>query len=386
MLHPKYLEGIADDIVNLYSQLETDILQDMVRRIARLGKITDTTIWQAQVLTESGAVLKNIQRLFKKYDKSIQKELYRLFNEAMIKNIQADNRVFSKIAGRTMSDSQTQIMLLTLQKTRSDLERLTLSTAESCNSAFFKQANAAHMKVHSGAFDYKTAIKQAITELSRDGITLNVSYNNTKPVKRTIESAVRANILTSVNHSASAMTLNNCSELNCDLVEVTAHFGSRPSHEAWQGKIYSLSGKSDKYPPFSICGYGEADGICGINCRHSFYPYFEKSEKHYSQDDLDSIESKKVTFDGKEMSYYDGMQKLRHIERGIRYHKRNVAIKEAAGLDCTAEKNRLFKWQEKARNFTKQTGIERDYTREYIGMPNGKKQPRGKKPKTDDKK
>ena len=30
----------------------------------------------------------------------------------------------------------------------------------------------------------------------------------------------------------------------CDLVEVTAHAGARPSHAEWQGKIVSLSGQA----------------------------------------------------------------------------------------------------------------------------------------------
>lgn len=52
MLPPRYLDGLSDEIIEIYSQLETDILQDMARRIARLGKITDMTKWQAQMLAE----------------------------------------------------------------------------------------------------------------------------------------------------------------------------------------------------------------------------------------------------------------------------------------------------------------------------------------------
>ena len=48
MLSPRYLEGISDELVEIYAQLEADILQDMARRIARLGKITDATRGQAQ--------------------------------------------------------------------------------------------------------------------------------------------------------------------------------------------------------------------------------------------------------------------------------------------------------------------------------------------------
>ncbi|MGP1474586.1 MAG: phage minor capsid protein [Treponema sp.] len=176
--------------------------------------------------------------------------------------------------------------------------------------------------------------------------------------------------MTGVNQTAAAVSLTNCDELECDLVEVTAHLGARPSHEAWQGKIYKLHGSTDKYPNFyEVCRYGEADGICGVNCRHSVYPYFEGQEKHYTQDDLDELSAQKVSYNGEAMSRYEGEQKLRHIERNIRFYKKKAAIYEAAGLDNT-----------KARDFTKQTGIMRDSPRERIGMKDCAKQPRGLPP------
>ena len=42
MLPPEYLEHVADDIVDLYSQLDQLIIRDIVRRIMKTGRITDT--------------------------------------------------------------------------------------------------------------------------------------------------------------------------------------------------------------------------------------------------------------------------------------------------------------------------------------------------------
>ena len=188
------------------------------------------------------------------------------------------------------------------------------------------------------------------------------------------------NVLTGVNQTAAAVSLTNCDELECDLVEVTAHLGARPSHEAWQGRIYKLHGSTDKYPNFyEVCRYGEADGICGVNCRHSFYPYFEGQEKHYTQDDLDELSAQKVIYNGEAMSRYEGEQKLRHIERNIRFYKKKAAIDDAAGLDNTKARLKIGEWQAAARDFTKQTGIARDSAREYVGTSG--KQPTGLKPK-----
>ena len=381
MLSPRYLAGLSDDLVEIYSQLEIDILRDMARRLARVGKITEATKWQAQVLTEAGGLKQDIARILHKYDKRIVQEIQEIFNDALIKNARADNRIFAEATGRTISDNNAQMMLTTIKKTHEDLSRLTLTSAEVTNKTFLKQANNAYMQVTSGAFDYDTAMKMAANEIAKNGVTTMITYtNNAKPVRRSLESAVRMNILTGVNQTASQQTMNNCEALDCDLVEVTAHLGARPEHEEWQGKVYSVSGKSEKYPPFSVCGYGEADGICGINCRHSFYPYFEGMEKHYSQDDLDEMSKETVDYNGKSYSRYEGEQQLRHIERTIRHYKKEAATQDAMGLDNTAARRKIGEWQAKARDFTEQTGIRRDRAREYIGMPNGEKQPKALKP------
>ena len=388
MLSPRYLEGISDELVEIYSQLETDILCDMARRIARLGKITDATEWQARILAEAGGLKQDIGRILAKYDKAVTQQVKDVVTAAMEKNTANDNRVFKAATGRTVSAPSAQQMLATIQKCRSDLSRLTLTTAATSQQLFFAQANRAHMEVQSGAFDYDTALKHAVNDMASRGVTA-VQYQNGKPVTRTIEAAVRMNILTGINHTASTITINNCEELDCDLVEVSAHIGARDrdgpnpwsNHEAWQGKIYKLNGSTDKYPNFyDTCGYGEADGICGINCRHSFYPYFEGSEARYSKDELDDMKDKDVEYNGQKMSQYEAEQYQRGIERNIRKYKRLAESEKAANLDNTRARQKIGEWQARARDFSKQTGLQREYTREYIGTKDGK-QPAAVKPK-----
>lgn len=369
MLSPRYLEGLSDDIIEIYSQLESEILQDMARRIARLGKITEATRWQAQMLAEAGGLKKNIARILAKYDKAIIRQVTETFTEALETNARNDNRIFKAMTGRTVSAPNAQAMLSTIQKCHSDLSRLTLTTAKTTQQQFVREANRVYVNVQSGAFDYNTAMKSAADELSKRGIT-TVQYNNGKPVTRTIESAVRMNILTSINQTAANQTLSNAEELGVEKFEVTAHIGARPDHAAWQGKIYT------RKQLYSVCELGTATGLCGINCRHSFYPYFDGMEKHYTDKDLDELANENVTYNGEELTRYDGEQKLRGIERKIRTYKRQALTQEAAGADSTKARRKLGEWQAAARDFTKQTGIARDRAREYVGTATGK-QPKG---------
>ena len=85
-------------------------------------------------------------------------------------NARADNRIFFEETGRTLSDSQAQVMLASVKKVHSDLSRLTLTTAEASNAQFIRLANRAYMNVASGAFNYTSAIKQATDELAKEGL------------------------------------------------------------------------------------------------------------------------------------------------------------------------------------------------------------------------
>lgn len=370
MLSPRYLDGLSDEIADIYAQLEADILADMARRLAKLGKITEATRWQAAMLAETGALKKDVARIIKKYDPKIQREIKAIYNDAMIKNARANNRIFEDALGHGVSDINAQAMLAGIQKTHSDLSRLTLTTAYTTEQQFVQQANAAYMQVVSGAFDYDKAMKSACDTLAEQGVG-SVYYRNGRPVHLSIEAAVRMNVLTGVNQTASAATMDDCDALGCDLVETSAHIGARPSHEAWQGRVFSLSGTSAKYPPFSVCGLGTIEGICGINCRHSYYPYFEGTERHYTTDDLDEMAKQTVTYNGQEMTRYDAEEKLRSMERNVRKYKRRAIVQDAAGIDNSAARAKIGEWQQRARDFTKQTGIARDTAREFVGTING---------------
>ncbi|MCQ2387965.1 MAG: phage minor capsid protein [Clostridia bacterium] len=227
------------------------------------------------------------------------------------------------------------------------------------------------------------------------------NYSGT-PREYSIEAATKMNILTGINLAASQQTLENAAALGCDLVETSAHIGARDierpgkpwsSHAAWQGRVFCLNGERDYIdgdgnkqhaPNFAeSCGLGEADGICGINCRHSYYPYFEGTPQMYSKGELDEMKDKLVKLDGKDITPYEAEQELRLCERNIREYKAQAAALEMTdntqNPKYTRARENIYKWQEKARHIVDETGIKRKYINEYIGTRDGV-QPRGIKP------
>lgn len=176
----------------------------------------------------------------------------------------------------------------------------------------------AWLKVQSGAFAPQEAIYDAVSELAANGIT-KVTYASGHTDWADV--AVRRAVMTGISQTAGQMQLDLAAEMDCDLVEVTAHMGARPSHAVWQGKVYSISGKSKKYPKLSTAtGYGTGAGLKGWNCRHDFYPFFEGISERANMP-VDVTENNEQ---------YALSQKQRAMERSIRSSKRRLAALDGA--------------------------------------------------------
>ena len=357
MLTPNYLENVSNELVELYSQLEIDIITDMARRVKRLGTITEATEWQARMYQEAGLIRGNVNKILAQYDKTVRREITKAFKDSIEKSVKSDNFIFSA-GGYTPTQASEQAIEAAIDKTYGRLKNLTMTTASTAEQQFIQKATQAYIRVSSGAFDYDKSYRMAINELAAQNI-YTVEYNNGKVIKRSIEGAVRANILTGINQTATQITKQNCELLGVDLVEVSAHSGARPSHAVWQGKIYSLTGKTKGYPLFAECHPGEADGIGGVNCRHSYYPY-TGGEPHYTSKDLEKLDSRVFEYNGKKYTEYEAEQVQRGIERNIRKYKRVFEANKETGYYDISANNKIKQWQAEARSFIKQTGLTRD--------------------------
>ena len=140
-------------------------------------------------------------------------------------------------------------------------------------------------------------------------------------------------------------------ENEVDLVIISQHAGSRESHYEYQGKIYSRSGTSSKYPPLDSTTYGQgADAIItGLNCRHTMIPWFEglsTKDKVLQSAEENALE-------------YKLSQRQRYLERSIRKAKQRVELLEIANLDkddISRAKNIVKIHQSNMRRFIKDTG------------------------------
>lgn len=372
MLSPDYLESISDDILKIYDQLEDSILKDVIRRIVKTDYVTDTAKWQLEQLQNSGMVYQDAMTQISKITGKSDAELKSLFEEAAVENLKYDNEIY-QAAGLTaipLSQSPAMLQMLTagLTKTSGTLRNLTMTTATAAQTAYINASNLAYMQVSSGAFSRTEAIKNAIRQAAWQGSSVLYPSGHVDQ----LDVAVRRATLTGVNQTMANVSIANMENMGTDLVQVTAHSGARPSHAEWQGKVYSLSGTTEKYGDFyKETGYGTGDGLCGWNCRHNFYPFIEGiDEEMYSASDLEKLNEAKYEYNGKKYTEYEVTQRQRAMERNIRQTRRELiaydtAMKETlfdelkdsikSDFNITAVK---IKGQESAlKNLLKQTGI-----------------------------
>lgn len=373
MLTAEYLATLPAPILDLYEAYMQSVIEDMARRLARLP-MTSTAAWQMQRLSESGKVYEQALKELAAVTGRGEAELKRLFERAGVKALRFDDRVY-RAAGLEplplhLSPSMAQTLAAGLAKTRGIVHNLTLTTALSGQQSFIRAADLAYLQVSSGAFDYQSALRAAVRQVAADGLPVIQFAGRAEQ----LDVALRRAVLTGINQTVGQMQERRADEMGADLVQTTAHAGARnkgsgpANHAGWQGKVYSRSGRSGKYPNFvEATGYGTGPGLCGYNCRHSFYPFFAGiSENAYNEETRRELAGRSVTYQGRQIDQYDATQIQRGLERKIRTWKRQAGALDAAGLDSSFELEKIRQYQAQMRAFLRQTGLQRQRFREQV--------------------
>lgn len=363
MLSSDYLFTMTDQISEIYEELNSSIINDIARRIARMDYVSETSIWQAQRAIETGALYDDIVKRISEQTEKSTEELKRVFKEAGINNLENNLKKAGMPIGNTyISERIANILWAGLNKTNGVLTNLTMTTAAEAQKQFIHAADLAYLQVSSGAFDYNTAIRRAIKELASEGI-YTVDYKS--GYRQKIDSAVRTVVLTGVNQTTGPMTEMQRLEVGADGYETTAHGGARPEHQIWQGKQFYADIPVKGYEDFKTAtGYGTVTGLKGANCRHDFFWVFlGKDKPSYTKLELEALNDKTVEYNGKEMTIYEAQSKMRAMERTVRNWKRQSNALKAAGLDNSFEKQKVKEWTNKYKDFTDKTGLRKQNER-----------------------
>ena len=339
MLSPEYLLRVSEGGESIAETLHDEIIKQIVDRIAlRLDRgdnyiLTPRDKWQIEVLQEAGYLREEIEKEIAKHTGLMQTELAAAMEDAGVTALDYDHAVY-KAAGLdptplTESPHLIRLMQRTYEATMGEWVNFTRTTADACQQQFIQACDKAYSMVASGASGYGQAFADAIKELVQDGVYVTYLSGHTD----TIETATLRCIRTGVSQATAAITDARMEEMDWDIILVSSHLGARvtdrsdfTNHSWWQGKFYSKSGKDSRFPPFSVCGMGNVQGIHGANCRHQHGPG-DGEFNPYEQ--YDSEENKKA---------YETQQRQRTMERRIRDSNRKcMGLKEAVDQAGTPE-------------------------------------------------
>ena len=240
MLTPDQLEALPRRFVQLWQQVEDDILQDIARRMKSLGKLdplTPTAIWQAWRLAETRAVRSNTVATLARYTGKSRAEIKRLLETAGAQTLAADDAVYTDAGLDPPPVNQSPALLSLLnagyRQTCGTWQNLTATTANTVTGAFEGRLSRAWGLVSTGALDYSTAIRRTVDDLADTMPYITYPSGHTD----TLEVAARRAVLTGVNQTCAKLQLARMEEMDCEFVEVTAHEGARPTHAVWQGRV-----------------------------------------------------------------------------------------------------------------------------------------------------
>lgn len=361
MLDPEFLKNISRPTEEITSELSEELVKLIAKRIVvRLEKgtplISNTDTYLLETLQEAGAGMADIQAAIRKATGLQEAAIKKAFEDAGIKAQEYDKGVY-EMMGRNLEDLQKSpsylsILTKSYHDTLGQWGKYSESTARNAWSEIVTQCSKASMSILTGMASKETATVAAIKAIGEGGAYVTLPSG----IRIKLESAMASLVRTNVSQACGRMTAQRAADNGVTLMLVSAHAGARPDHELWQGKIYwvdwerlgalfdiampetqtATEEEKKKYREFTeATQIGTPGGLEGINCRHSYGPYFEGMTN---------------PFEGMKFppGQFEKEQEARRMERGIRTAKKAYAGYKA-GYEAATDPGtkEMLKWSMK---------------------------------------
>ena len=334
MLSPNELEAVPNGIVRLFRALELDILNDITERLAVNRDISRTADWEINRLYELGVAKEVIRRQIKRTLRLSEEEIDRIYADVLAEDYARYAPIYQRLGKSFIpyrENKQLQQLVSGIkEQTLGEYKNITQSlgfaikhpdgthTFLPLSKGYQTVLDNAASGMLSGVYDYNTMLKKAVRELTDSGLR-SVDYNR-------VEVAARRALMTGFNQVVAKITEENAEQLGTDKFEVTYHRGARPTHQPWQGRVYT------KEQLVTVCGYGAVDGLKGANCYHDFHPFFDGiSKRLYTDEELDRMNAEENTpkkYGDKEYTAYEALQRQRRMEASMRRKREKIGLLE----------------------------------------------------------
>lgn len=381
-MNQDYKEKLSRSIENKYSNLEMRIMEDIVRRIKQYGKITSTADWQINRLVALGNSSEDIEKMLKETLDASYPEMFELYDKVIDWEYVRNKDIYEQINARFIPyEENEQLQQLTdafRRQTQEELENITRSLGFYLDYGNGKRVltplaqvyqgylDNAVMDISSGAFDYNSALRRVVTQLTNSGLR-TIDYASGRSYR--VNVAARMAVMTGISQLTGKISDMNAEKLGTEYFEVAWHSGARPSHAEWQGRVWS------KQQLYDVCGLGTVTGLLGANCYHEYYCFFPGiSERNWTDDWLEEQNRKENApkeWRGKEYTTYEAKQKQRQMETSMRAQREKVQLLQKGDADPDEVMLARCKYQaqlDEYARFSKKMGLKQERERIYLDM------------------
>lgn len=366
----------AEPIDAVYQDLETLLMQNIIRHCQDYGRPIATDEWLLKKLAEIGKLNRENIKIISRYAGLSQTAVERMLNEAAEEALEQVEPALSyltrrglggepveltrskrvKSAMNTLQDQAKDNMNLCnttmMYKARDAYQKLVRDTASRASEIANKQEFLDALNKHAsasvvGAESRQQAMRKCIQEFNDKGIPAFVDKAGREWTPEAYVNMVMRNTARNVTDEVQTA---RCLDHGVHLIEIDSHPGARPKCARDQGKIFDLDngsgetedarGRKIRYEPWNSSSYGEPDGILGINCGHHKFPFAPgvNIRSYFPTEDMDANDR-----------LYRQTQIQRALERDVRKQKRLCMLYNESG-DTEAFEKMAVKLKQKEAN------------------------------------
>ncbi len=330
-------EQLTVEIERLFSDLEIRIMSDIVRRIRINGFSTASADWQITRLQQLGRSEEEIKKWIQAALGAADEELEHIFSDQVYEQYMGHERAY-KVNGFEQIPYDSNMPLQQLaEAAKSQISKEYQNMADSMGFAlrdhsgkvintplleFYRNTlDNAVLDIQSGAFSYQVVLERTINRMTASGLR-RIEYDSGHSNR--VDVAARRAVLTGFRQVQGQINEQVARDLGTDSYEVTWHRGARPSHQVWQGRVYTMEQLK------TICGLGTVTGLCGANCYHNYSAFIPGvSVRTYTDEWLDqqnALENTPREYLGKEYTTYEALQQQRKLETRMRKYREDIKL------------------------------------------------------------
>jgi hypothetical protein len=381
MFTPEVTEAIPIALEQIFDSLQMSIMTEIVRMLLEAAEIIPSTGYKMSRLYDLGTSKKRIKDIVARTLNLSDKEVENIFTNVTESGYNEAESAFIEQGKEFIPYSENeplqQFVRAVQEQTQNECKNITQSMGFAKRQPdgslgftpvadyYQETLDKAVTEIASGASDYNTVLEKTVTEMTNSGLR-TVDYASGHSNRVTV--AARRAVSTGLNQVVGKINEENAEKLGTNYFEVSWHSGARPSHQVWQGRVYS------KEELESVCGLGTVTGLCGANCYHSYSPFTPGiTPRTYTDEQLDKMnaeENKPVEYNGKTYTKYEATQRQRRLETTMRAQRQKIKLLEEGGADEQAIINaraRYVKTSDEYVNFSKSVGLSQQWDRVTVG-------------------